>query len=262
MADESSVPTDIRVSEGGSCTLECQASGTPMPQVAWMKNGQQIQASEHFFIESSANGVHRLLIKNAKYEHAGLYTAKVKQKVCTQSMNFNVIITGRHLRNTHRSISSSLVERKTTTTSATINLTGLSECSSIDNHRGPDSLSLLGPEQQVQQIQNQIRPLFLHMGLQEIPRALNEILFNTSQDRNFQSKDDQLKERERLLVLLGNYLYQNSNRQLGQGKRLNWPEVVKIIFYNRFPQIAQSHPIIDHADGYAIQINDLIQYSK
>ena len=123
-------------------------------------------------------------------------------------------------------------------------------------------ISSLGPEQQVQQIQNQIRPLFLHAGLQEIPRALNEILFNTSQDRNFQSKEDQLRERERLLVLLGNYLYQNSNRQLGQGKRLNWPEVVKIIFNNRFPQIAQSHPIIDSPDGYAIQINDLIQYSK
>lgn len=71
-----------------------------------------------------------------------------------------------------------------------------------------------------------------------------------------------MKERERLLTVLANYLYQNSNRQLGNGKKLNWPEVVKIIFYNRFPQIAQTHKIIDTADGYNVQTNDLIQYSK
>ena len=91
---------------------------------------------------------------------------------------------------------------------------------------------------------------------------MNEILFNTSQDQKFQTTDAQLKERERLLTVLANYLYQNSNRQLGNGKKLNWPEVVKIIFYNRFPQIAQTHPINDVSDGYNVQMNDLIQYSK
>ena len=114
----------------------------------------------------------------------------------------------------------------------------------------------------MQQIQNQLRPLFLHGGQQDIPRSLSEILFVTSQDHEFQAADGQLKERERLLTLLTNYLHQNSNRQLGAGKKLNWPDVVKIIFYNRFPQIAKTHPIIDSPDGYAVQINDLIQYSK
>jgi hypothetical protein len=64
------------------------------------------------------------------------------------------------------------------------------------------------------------------------------------------------------MTVLANYLYQNSNRQLGNGKKLNWPEVVKIIFYNRFPQIAQTNQIVDVADGYIVQMNDLIQYSK
>ncbi len=114
----------------------------------------------------------------------------------------------------------------------------------------------------MQQIQTQIRPLFLHFGLQEIPHAFNDIVFNTTQDKKFQTVQDQLKERERLLGLLANYLYQNSNRQLGNGKKFNWPEVVKIIFYNRFPQIAQTHLIVDTTDGYNIQMNDLIQYSK
>lgn len=119
-----------------------------------------------------------------------------------------------------------------------------------------------GAEQQIQQIQTQIRPLFLHCGLQDIPRSLNDILFNISQDRKFQTPQDQLRERDRLLTLLTNYLLQNSNNKLGNGKRFNWPEVVKIIFYNRFPQITETHPINDVADGYTIQINDLIQYSK
>ncbi|CAF2489671.1 unnamed protein product [Rotaria sp. Silwood2] len=229
VADESSVPVDVRVSQGGTCTLECQASGTPLPQVIWTRNGQEIKSNEYFLIESSPNGNHRLIIKNAQFEHAGKYVANVKHKVQTQFMNFNVIINER---------------KASTTASATINLTGLN------------------PEQQIQQIQVQLRPLFLHFGLQDIPRSFNDILFNTTQDKAFHTSEDQLKERERLLTVLTNYLYQNSNNKLGNGKKFNWPEVVKIIFYNRFPQIAQTHKIIDTADAYNVQINDLIQYSK
>jgi len=230
VADQSSVPQDVRVSEGGSCTLECQASGTPLPQVIWTRNGKTIETNQHFTMESTSNGNHRLIIKNALREHAGTYTANVKYKVQTQFMNFNLIITERKV--------------STTTASTTINLTGLS------------------PEQQVKQIQSQIRPLFLHLGIQEIPRPLNDILFDTSRDQQFQTIEDQLRERDRLLNLLGNYLFQNSNRQLGQGKKFNWPEVVKIIFNNRFPQISQSHKITDLPNAYTIQMNDLIQYSK
>ncbi|CAF3618249.1 unnamed protein product [Rotaria sordida] len=229
VSDESSVPVDVRTSQGGSCTLECQTSGTPLPQVIWTRNGQEIKSNEYFLIESSPNGNHRLIISNAQFEHAGKYVANVKHKIQTQFMNFNVIVNER---------------KASTTASATINLTGLN------------------PEQQIQQIQAQIRPLFLHFGLQDIPRSLNDILFNTAQDKQFRISEDQLKERERLLILLTNYLYQNSNNKLGNGRKFNWPEVVKIIFYNRFPLISQTHKIIDIPDGYNVQINDLIQYSK
>lgn len=98
--------------------------------------------------------------------------------------------------------------------------------------------------------------------MQDIPHGLNDILFNTDHDNKFQTSQAQLHERERLLTGLNNYLYQNSNHQLGNGKKLNWPEIVKIIFYNRFPQISQTHKIIDDPNGYTVQINDLIQYSK
>jgi hypothetical protein len=98
--------------------------------------------------------------------------------------------------------------------------------------------------------------------LEDIPQRLNDLLFNTKEDKKFETIENQLKERERLLITLGTYLYQDSKCPIGDGKICNWPEVVKIIFYNRFPEIAQTHKIIDSNDGYNIQLNDLIQYAK
>jgi len=92
--DESSVPVEVRISQGGLSTLECQASGTPLPEVVWTKDGKEIKTSENFILESLPNGTHRLIIKNAQYEHAGRYVANVKHKVRTQFMNFNVTVTG------------------------------------------------------------------------------------------------------------------------------------------------------------------------
>jgi hypothetical protein len=94
VADQSSVPVDVSVSQSGSCTLECQATGTPLPQIVWTKDGKEIKTNEHFFLEASPTGLHRLIIKNVQFEHAGRYVANVKHKILTQFMNFNVIITG------------------------------------------------------------------------------------------------------------------------------------------------------------------------
>lgn len=94
VSDESSVPVEVRVTIDGSCTLECHATGTPLPQVIWTKDGKEIKASEHYTFETQPNGLHRLIIKNARYEHAGRYIANVKSKVNTQFMNFNVTVTG------------------------------------------------------------------------------------------------------------------------------------------------------------------------
>lgn len=85
----------MNVSQTGSCTLECQASGTPLPEVIWTRNGQQIKSDQHFQIESNGNGLHRLIIKNAQTEHAGRYIANVKHKIRTQFMNFDVVVSGK-----------------------------------------------------------------------------------------------------------------------------------------------------------------------
>jgi len=90
----SSEPVDIHVDQGGSCTLECQAPGKPLPELKWTKNGKEIKANETILLESTPDGTHRLTLNNAQSDHAGQYIANVKHKVRTQQMIFNVIVTG------------------------------------------------------------------------------------------------------------------------------------------------------------------------
>jgi hypothetical protein len=83
------------VSQGGSCTLECQAPGKPLPELKWTKNGKEIKSNENLILESSTDGNHRLTLNNVQSDHAGQYIANVKHKIRTQQMIFNVIVTGK-----------------------------------------------------------------------------------------------------------------------------------------------------------------------
>ena len=90
----SSEPVEIRVNQGGSCTLECQAPGKPLPELKWTKNGKEIKSNETILLESSPDGTHRLTLNNVQSDHAGQYIANVKHKIRTQQMTFNVIVIG------------------------------------------------------------------------------------------------------------------------------------------------------------------------
>ncbi|CAF4447673.1 unnamed protein product, partial [Adineta steineri] len=90
--DISTEPIEVRVNQGGSCTLECQASGKPMPEVKWTKNGKEIKSNENLVLESQPDGTHRLILNDAQSDHAGQYIANVKHKIRTQQMIFNVIV--------------------------------------------------------------------------------------------------------------------------------------------------------------------------
>lgn len=83
-------PVEIRVPQGGSCTLECQAPGKPLPEVKWTKAGKEIKTN----VESTPDGTHRLTLENVQADHAGQYIANVKHKVRTQPMVFNLLVTG------------------------------------------------------------------------------------------------------------------------------------------------------------------------
>jgi hypothetical protein len=90
----SSEPVEIRVNQGGSCTLECQAPGKPLPELKWTKNGKEIKSNETILLESTPDGNQSLTLNNVQSDHAGQYIANVKHKIRTQQMIFNVIVIG------------------------------------------------------------------------------------------------------------------------------------------------------------------------
>ncbi|CAF4747141.1 unnamed protein product, partial [Rotaria sp. Silwood1] len=91
--DISTEPIDIHVSQGGSCTLQCQAPGKPLPEVKWTKNGKELKSNENLLLESLPDGNHHLTLTNAQADHSGQYVANVKHKLRTQQMIFNIIVT-------------------------------------------------------------------------------------------------------------------------------------------------------------------------
>ncbi|CAF4411465.1 unnamed protein product, partial [Rotaria socialis] len=91
--DIASEPAEIRINQGGSCKLQCHASGKPLPEVKWTKNGKEIKSTEHLLLESLPDGIHYLTLTDAQADHSGQYIANVKHKVRTQQMIFNIIVT-------------------------------------------------------------------------------------------------------------------------------------------------------------------------
>lgn len=92
--DIASEPVDIHIPQGGSCSLECQAPGKPLPEVKWTRGGKEIKPTENLTIESTPDGQHKLTISNAQADLTGQYVANVKHKLRTQQMIFNVLVTG------------------------------------------------------------------------------------------------------------------------------------------------------------------------
>lgn len=64
------------VEEGETAVLECAVAGKPMPEVKWMKDGQQVQPDSRHKIESLASGQQKLTIVKATDQDAGEYTCE------------------------------------------------------------------------------------------------------------------------------------------------------------------------------------------
>ena len=92
--DVSSEPIDIRVDQGGSCTIQCQAPGKPLPEVKWTKSGKELKSIANVLLESTLDGTHNLTLNNAQSDDAGQYIANIKHKIRTQQMVFNVVVIG------------------------------------------------------------------------------------------------------------------------------------------------------------------------
>ena len=67
-------PRDTTEVEGQTAVFNCVVAGYPTPDVAWDKNGVELNVAEHARLRvSSNNGNHRLIISNVQQSDAGQY---------------------------------------------------------------------------------------------------------------------------------------------------------------------------------------------
>ncbi|VIO88235.1 Uncharacterized protein BM_BM11652 [Brugia malayi] len=67
---------ELKVIEGQGQTIRCEISGTPMPKVEWLKNGQSFNAS----IAQSSSNLHYLHLSEAQMSDAGRYTCVARNR--------------------------------------------------------------------------------------------------------------------------------------------------------------------------------------
>lgn len=70
--------------------LECTVSNS-LAVVGWYKGDIKLEDNEFFGISKDINGVCRLTIKNAQYEHAGEYTCKLEKQTEQTTTTVNVV---------------------------------------------------------------------------------------------------------------------------------------------------------------------------
>lgn len=68
--------SDVLVSEGDRIILECCVSGEPVPDIRWLLNNQEINASDHVVLTHSDDGTVRLEIEKITPDDKGVYTVK------------------------------------------------------------------------------------------------------------------------------------------------------------------------------------------
>ncbi|KAL1023125.1 hypothetical protein UPYG_G00036690 [Umbra pygmaea] len=75
----------------GTIKLECMVNGKPNT-VRWLKNGQQIIGDQRHYINTSEDGICRLVITNMSAIDTGIYTCEVVNKFGVTSYNGNITV--------------------------------------------------------------------------------------------------------------------------------------------------------------------------
>ena len=89
-----SVPTNESLLIGSPLEWRCEATGNPKPSVAWMKNGQKLEADLDTVITSDGT---RLTVTNVDLSHAGQYTCKANNSLGEDSTSVFLSVLGKTL---------------------------------------------------------------------------------------------------------------------------------------------------------------------
>lgn len=68
---------NLRVPEGDTATFTAKIAGSPMPEVKWFKDGEELEMTRRHKMELEPNGTLRLTIRDCKPEDLGEYRASI-----------------------------------------------------------------------------------------------------------------------------------------------------------------------------------------
>ncbi|XP_065300526.1 obscurin isoform X6 [Dermacentor albipictus] len=68
---------NLRVPEGDTATFTARIAGTPMPEVKWFKDGEELELTRRHKMELEPNGTLRLTIRDCKPDDLGEYRASI-----------------------------------------------------------------------------------------------------------------------------------------------------------------------------------------
>ncbi|XP_075733477.1 obscurin isoform X6 [Rhipicephalus microplus] len=68
---------NLRVPEGDTATFTARIAGSPMPEVKWFKDGEELEFNRRHKMELEPNGTLRLTIRDCKQEDLGEYRASI-----------------------------------------------------------------------------------------------------------------------------------------------------------------------------------------
>ncbi|TWW61140.1 Hemicentin-1 [Takifugu flavidus] len=87
ISGETTVPREVQVTQDGAVTLECQAVGSPPPQISWLKNGHPLLLSSRTRL-LSADSV--LRISPVQLSDSGVYTCMARSQAGLAELSYDV----------------------------------------------------------------------------------------------------------------------------------------------------------------------------
>ncbi|CAJ1068041.1 hemicentin-1 [Xyrichtys novacula] len=87
ISGETAVPREVQVTQDSAVTLECQAAGSPPPQISWLKNGRPVLLSPRTRLLS---GDSVLRISPVQLSDSGVYTCIARSRAGLAELSYDV----------------------------------------------------------------------------------------------------------------------------------------------------------------------------